>query len=302
MMKLIAATYSPMSEAGELNLNVIPEYSKFLRHNKISGVFINGSTGDFVSLSTQERREILNAWSRNRVDNFYLINHVGHTNLREAVALAADSVGKADAIAALAPYYFTPKTLDSLLEYCTQIAGAAPELPFYYYHIPVLTGVDMDMLEFSKRALQEIPNFAGLKFTEDNLEKFDAVRAFAGDTFEVYFGVDERFHSSLQAGATCWVGSTYNHLAPAYYKIAELKEAGLHEEAANLQQKAVRFVEILAGFGGFPGASKSFMRQLGQDMGASRFPHKTLLDSELKQVLEQFEPLGILPYLSETQP
>jgi N-acetylneuraminate lyase len=297
-MKLIAATYAPMSDTGELNLNVIPTYSNFLQHNKVSGVFINGSTGDFVSLSTHERREILNAWSGNRVDNFYLINHVGHTNLREAVALAADSVGKADAIAALAPYYFTPKTLESLLEYCRQIARAAPDLPFYYYHIPVLTGVNMDMLEFSKRALQEIPNFAGLKFTEDNLEKFEAVRTFAGDKFEIYFGVDERFHSSLHAGATCWVGSTYNHLAPAYLKIAELKKAGLDDKAADLQQKAVRFVEILTGFGGYSGASKSFMRHLGLDMGVSRYPHHTLTELELDQVLMEFEQLGILPYLA----
>ena len=59
------------------------------------------------------------------------------------------------------------------------------------------------------------------------------------------FGYDELFLPSLSLGANSWAGSTYNHLAPIYFKIKEYFDLGQMEKAANLQTKAIRFVEIL---------------------------------------------------------
>ena len=88
-MKFIAATYAPMTIAGALNPEVISLYGQFLRKNGVFGAFINGSTGDFVSLSTPERKQLLEFWVDRRPSDLYLINHVGHNNLLEAKELAA---------------------------------------------------------------------------------------------------------------------------------------------------------------------------------------------------------------------
>ena len=56
MKDLIAATYAPMYPDGTLKLDIIKTYGAFLKSNKVSGAFVNGSTGDFVSLSTNERK------------------------------------------------------------------------------------------------------------------------------------------------------------------------------------------------------------------------------------------------------
>ena len=85
MKNLIAATYTPMHKDGSLNLELIQAYGQFLKANKIAGAFSNGSTGDFVSLSTYERKQVVEAWSKNKPTDFYLTNHVGHTNLKEAL-------------------------------------------------------------------------------------------------------------------------------------------------------------------------------------------------------------------------
>ena len=136
---LIAAAYAPMKSDKTLNLEVIGDYGRFLKNNNVTGVFVNGSTGDFASLTIEERKQIIDCWAENRLKDFVLINHVGHTSLKEAKELATHSVGKVDAISALSPYYFKPPTLQSLVDYCSQIAACTPDLPFYYYHIPVLT-------------------------------------------------------------------------------------------------------------------------------------------------------------------
>ncbi|WP_291869607.1 dihydrodipicolinate synthase family protein [Maribacter sp.] len=297
--KLVAATYAPMHKDGSLNVSVIKDYSSFLIRNKVSGVFMNGSTGDFVSLSTEERKEITSAWAKNKSSDLYLIDHVGDPSLKVAKELSAYAADKVDAIAVLAPFYFRLNSMDKLVEYCKEVAACAPNLPFYYYHIPALSGADFNMLDFLKIASKEIPNLEGIKFTNNNLIDYLHCKNFENGKYNILFGFDEVFLSSLPLGAEGWVGSTYNHLAPLYYKIKELFEAGKMAEAAELQTKAIRFVEILNGKGGFNGVAKGFMRTLGVDCGPSRFPHTTLSNTEYDDIKEELENIGLLPFLSK---
>ncbi|MEW2922614.1 dihydrodipicolinate synthase family protein [Muricauda sp. ANG21] len=299
MKGIIAATYAPMHTNGLLNTDIILEYGRYLMSNGVSGAFVNGSTGDFVSLSTSERMKLIEAWSDLREDGFYVINHVGHTNLREAQELAGHSADMVDATAALPPFYFRPKTLNQLVNYCAEIASAAPDKPFYYYHIPVLTGVNLPMLAFVDSAKKRIPNFAGIKYTEDNLDDFKQCMEKGDDTMDMFFGIDEKYIDSVLVGSKSWVGSTYNHLAPLYHGVAKYASQGNFDAARKLQDKAIRFVQILEAMGGYHGGGKSFMRHLGLNMGPSRFPHRTFNDGQLLKALELFRKEGISEHFPE---
>lgn len=299
MKGIIAATYAPMHKNGLLNTDIIEDYCRFLISNGVSGAFVNGSTGDFVSLSTTERKELIAAWSQQRQKGFYLINHVGHTNLNEAVELADHSAYMVDATATLPPFYFRPKTLNDLVFYCKEIAQAAPNIPFYYYHIPVLTKVNLPMLEFIEKATEQISNFAGIKYTEDNLSDFEQCIKKGGEQLDMFFGIDEKYVNSLLVNAHGWVGSTYNHLAPLYREVANMAAMGDLEKAKKLQGKAIQFVQTLEAVGGYHGGGKSFMRFLGLDMGPSRFPHRTFDNGLLNQALESFEEMGLSGYFSK---
>ncbi|MFK8274641.1 dihydrodipicolinate synthase family protein [Capnocytophaga cynodegmi] len=298
MKSLIAATYAPMDSKGSVSTKIVPQYADFLKRNGVKGIFANGSTGDFASLSVEERKEIIEAWAEQKSPDFFITNHVGDINLNYAVELAKHSADKVDAISTLAPFYFKPN-LEKLIEYCKAIAEAAPNIPFYYYHIPDLTGANFDMTQFMQRAKEEIPTFAGLKFTQNNMIHFTQSRFYGNQQFNVLFGVDEAFLPSLPLGATGWVGSTYNHLAKLYLTIKENFEKGNNEFAADLQQKAIEFVNIVASYGGFNGGGKSFMRLLGIDCGCARYPHVTLTASQLQEIYSKLEKLGITEYLSK---
>ena len=92
--------------------------------------------------------------------------------MKVAKELASFASDKMDAIAALAPYYFKLRSVEKLIDYCKEISSSAPNLPFYYYHIPVLSGANINMFEFLKIASKQIPQFAGIKFTHNNLVDF----------------------------------------------------------------------------------------------------------------------------------
>ena len=186
-----------------------------------------------------------------------------------------------------------------MVEYCSSIASCAPNLPFYYYHIPDLSGADFKMIDFLDVVTKAIPNFAGIKFTKNNLIDYKYCLDFKDGAYDMLFGVDEIFISSLPLGAKGWVGSTYNHLAPLYYKIKESFENNDFQTAANLQTKAMLFVDILNAKGGFNGVAKGYMKTLGIDCGPSRFPHTTLTDDAYVEIKKELETIGLTPVMSQ---
>ncbi len=59
---LIAAPFAPMDEKGAVVLEKIAPYYNFLKKNNVKGAFINGSTGEGVSLTQKERMK--NGWKQ----------------------------------------------------------------------------------------------------------------------------------------------------------------------------------------------------------------------------------------------
>src|SRR5262249_26108109 len=140
---LVAATHTPFRADGQLNLTVVEKQAEHLLRTGVHTVFLGGSTGESHSLTVEERLALARRWSEVvRGSPLRLVVHVGSNCLADGLTLAAQaqSLGAA-AIAALAPSYFKPRSLDALVTCCAEIAGAAPALPFYFYDIPVLTGV-----------------------------------------------------------------------------------------------------------------------------------------------------------------
>ncbi|MCX7935226.1 MAG: dihydrodipicolinate synthase family protein, partial [Planctomycetota bacterium] len=232
---LIAAPFTPMLPDGGLHLAAIPAYADFLRRNGMIGVFVNGTTGEGQSLTTAERKAVADAWVA-AAKGLKVFVHVGHVSLAEAQDLAqhAQSVG-AFAIAACAPYFFKPASASALAQALAPIAAAAPNLPFYYYHIPAMTGVDVPVAAFLQAAAQSIPNLAGAKFTYENLLDFQLCLRAEGGRFDMLFGRDEFLLAGLALGAQGGVGSTYNFAAPLYVEIIAACKRGDFAAARDLQ-------------------------------------------------------------------
>lgn len=140
---MVAATFTPFDEHGELNLPKIEDYCKYLQRNGIHHIYVNGTTGEGASLTVDERKQIVEKWLSVAKGKLSVTVHVGSINIKESKELArhAQEVG-ADAIGALPSLFFKPQSLDALVDYCRLIAAEAPSLPFYYYHLPVFTGVE----------------------------------------------------------------------------------------------------------------------------------------------------------------
>jgi N-acetylneuraminate lyase len=294
---LVAAPFTPLRSDGALNLEAIPAYAQHLQRLGVVGAFICGTTGEGASLTLAERRAVAEKWRQAAPPGLRVIVHVGHTCLDDARELAAhaQAIG-ADSLAALAPYFFKPDSVAGLVEWCAQVAAAAPQLPFYYYHMPSMTGCSVLVADFLAAAAPRISSLAGIKFTFEDLEDFGRCLRFADGRYDVLFGRDELLHSALKLGARGAVGSTYNFAAPLYQRLIAAYDRGDDAAAVALQAKAVEMIKILVNGGGHPIANfKCLMRRVGVECGPARLP---LTDPTAEQAAAMLARLEVLDCLA----
>lgn len=271
---LISAPFTPFNENGELNLDLIPEYYASLKRNGVKGGFICGSTGEGVSLTFSEKVAVLKAWvalTRND-DDFVLMLFLGGTNIKECKELAAIAEQEgADAISFTSPYYFKPANVEQLVKCCAEIAAAAPNTAFYYYHIPVLTGGNYPMIDLLKAVDAVIPTFRGIKYTHEDFMDFLSCLNYSDRKYDMLWGRDENMLSSLVLGSKGAVGSTYNYAAPLYHELIAAFDAGDLEHANAKQQKSIDMITLLGKYGGIA-TGKAYMKLIGLDCGQFRLP------------------------------
>lgn len=294
---LIAAPFTPMNPDKSINLSRIPALYKNYLEQDIKGVFINGSTGEGLSLTTAERKAIAEAWKDEVSGDFKLFVHIGHTSLMEAKALAKHSADLGvSGISTVGPFYMRPQNVEELVEFCAEMAAEAPQTPFYYYHIPALTGVKFAMLYFLTAASKQIPTLAGIKFSDNDFMEYDRCQGYEEEKYDILFGVDELMVCGRLFGARGFVGSTYNLFPRLYYEIMEAFDAGNFKKARQLQTKSIAFVQAINKYG-YSGAAKSLMKFIGVDCGPVRQPLKNPEPAQMQQLESELQAIGFFDYV-----
>lgn len=297
---LIAAPFSPMHADGSLHLELISSYYNLLKANGNSGAFICGSTGEGVSLTLEEKKRVAEAWASATKgdDEFKVITLVGGTCLQDAVELAQHAQSIAlHAVSFTTPSYFKPVSVQLLAECCKTVADAVPQMPFYYYHIPVLTGVNFQMIELLAEVEEKISNFAGIKYTHEDFMDFLSCLRFSNGKYNMLWGRDENLLSALVLGAKGGVGSTYNYAAPLYANLIDAYNRGDIEEARSLQQHSINMIRLLGKYGGIA-TGKSYMKLIGLDCGEFRLPVRNMSSAQFKSFKEDVAALGFEEYCS----
>lgn len=293
---LIAAPHTPFDQHGQLWIDAIDQQARFLADQPVNGVFIGGSTGECTSLSIDERIQLCDRWVRSfGPSGKQIVVHVGTNCIPDSVELAAHAASlNVDGFAAFAPSYFRPTSVDALIEFLKPIALAAESTPFYFYDIPVLTRVELSMLDFLERAPIQIPNLNGLKYTNSNLVQLRECMDRFGDQFDFVFGCDEILMAGLSMGIRGAIGSTYNFAAPLYQKIITALQDGDNEAAREAQTASVKLVDALSDFD-FISASKAAMKIVGVDCGNPRPPLKSLNEQKIAALHRELAALHLVP-------
>ena len=293
---LIPAVLTPMDADGAIALDVVGAYTDRLIAAGAGGILVCGTTGEFPSLTIPERQAVAAAFVEATAGRVPVAVHVGANDLPGAQALTAHAaeIG-ADCIAAAPPCFLQPSGVDGVIDWCERVTAPAPELPFYYYHIPSMSGVELDMLAFLRAAQPRLGSLAGIKFTHEALDEYAmCIDEFAG-RLDILFGRDELLLPGLVVGATGAIGSGYNFAMPLYRALWTAFEAGDLAAARTCQCVGIELIGTLARYGYFAG-SKHCMKLLGLDLGQPRAPLGQLTAEQQTSLTAELEAMSFFDW------
>ncbi|XP_072047472.1 N-acetylneuraminate lyase-like [Amphiura filiformis] len=299
---LVAAVFTPFTANGDLNLPIIDSYVDQLVSDGVRNVFVCGTTGEGMSLTTEERMKVTEKWIESGKDKLdAVVVHVGSSNLRESQKLAqhAQDVGAA-AIASIPPVFYKAATIDHLVSFFKEISEAAPKIPFYYYHNPGITGVKFQLEDFlSALGRNPVPSFCGVKFCSTDLYDYGRSMVVCNNHIQIMYAVDEQALPSLTLGGDAFIGSTYNYAGRVSNRMIKFYNAGDMEGAKTEQFRNQAVVNVLMKYGGNVGTNKAMMRLARLDLGPPRAPVHTPSQEELKNMKQDLESIGFFKWNNE---
>ena len=238
---LMAPVFTPFLDDSSINYEIIEKYAGMLKVNGISAFLVNGTSGEGMSLSVDERKKVTEKWMEvcKKFDILVMVQISGCT-FSDVVELAKHAASlNVDGILCLPELYFKPKTVSQLVGYMKDISKYCEKIPLYYYHIPQFTQVDLNMASFMEVAKKEIPNFCGIKFTSGDLEKGLPCLEHG----QVFLGSDTLLCGAIALGFESAIMTTLNIHPDISIKIVEFMKEGNIQEARNHQMKLNKLVK-----------------------------------------------------------
>lgn len=218
---LTVPVLTPFEAGGAIDQPAFIRHLEFLAEKGVRRVLVNGTTGEFFSLSAAERRLLL-VLARRYFPGVVMF-HAGSDSLTQAIEEVkwAEDYGS-DAILALPPYYFAAAPREGIITFFQKLAEQT-SLPFILYNFPLHTGNPLDM-----EILSAVKHF-GLK---DSGGDFSLMHP----TTHYYVTEARRITEGYKAGAYGFFCGTAN-AEPELFVAIEQALRGRSENAADLQQQ-----------------------------------------------------------------
>ncbi|GLV64425.1 4-hydroxy-tetrahydrodipicolinate synthase [Bacillus mycoides] len=269
---------TPMDEFQEIDWKGVKQNVNYFIEKKVAGIIINGSTGEFVSLSKEERFNMVETVLKEVDGRIPVIVGTAAETTKETIEYTkhAEAHG-ADCALIINSYYCKPKE-EEIYFHFKEISNAV-NIPIMLYNNPFTSGVDMST-ELMLRIGKECENVTHIKESSGDIRKArDLVRQGEG-AFQVFCGSEDLVMESYLVGATGWVSVAGNIVPGLVTKMYEHFQNGELEKAWEINDAILPLCEFLEGSGKYVQIVKRSMELHGQVGGPSRYPRLGLTEEE----------------------
>jgi len=287
------ALVTPYTKNNEINEEVLRELTDFLIEKGVSGLVPVGTTGEFVYLSEEERKRVMDIVVDEANGRVPVIAGTGASSTLGALRLIkyAEDAG-ADAVLVVTPYYLRAADKGNF-QHFYELANST-DLPIILYNIPQCTGgfLSREVVE----DLAEIENIVGIKDSSGNLPYLMELLEKVGDRISILVGYDEVVLAALASGAKGMILASANVIPDRWVKLYEAVARGDLETARSIQISIQKLVRIFCRHGGNV-AVKEALKMMGFDVGKSRRPlvKGGVLSPEVREEIRlELEKLGIV--------
>lgn len=281
------ALITPFDSAGRFDPGAQARLIDILIARGADGFYITGSSAEALLLTADERKAVLEAAVEAVRGRCPIIAHVGCVDEAGTLALARHAAGcGVEAVAMVPPFYYSYPF--ERIEACVARVAEGVGLPLYYYHIPGLTHVELNLSQMER--ILSIPGVAGLKNTSLDM-RFVALAHAMGKA--AFCGMEHMLVAALSMGAVGAVGSSFNVMVEKFAAIQARFRSGDMAAALALQEEALADLRVLDASGGIP-AIKYVLEVLGLPCGAPRLPFERP-GPEVRKTLEAWAARRLTP-------
>lgn len=283
---------TPMLNQTEIDWEGYKKNIEYFINEGVAGIAMNGSTGEFVNLTKEERFQAVEMAVKQVNGRIPLVVGTAAENTLDAIEYTqqAEKAG-ADAALLINSYYAHP-TDEEVYEQFKAVAESV-DIPVMIYNNPHTTGVDIGTETILKVA-RDVKNITHVKESSGDMGKTrDIIRQGIPD-IEVFCGSEDLALESLLLGATGWIsvsGNTAPKVAIDIYNHIQNNEI---EEALALYDKLLPFCKFLEDSGKYVQITNRAMELKGLAGGPCRLPRLPLTEEEDKTLQEHMENLGVL--------
>ncbi|GAA0324395.1 4-hydroxy-tetrahydrodipicolinate synthase [Oceanobacillus oncorhynchi subsp. oncorhynchi] len=280
---------TPMNEDYSVNYDGLKENIQYYLDQKVSGIVVVGSTGEFASLDEAEKKEIVKIAGEVVKDTETdLLVGIADERTDKVLEYANHAESNyADGLLLINSYYMTP-TEEEAFEQFEEVNDHV-STPIMMYNNPFTANVNLEN-ETIYKIDKELDNVQYIKESSGDIRK---VRAVADNTDLVLFcGADDLALESFVLGATGWISVAANIAPNCAGRLYELVKAKNYDGAKKLYKDLLPLCEFLEDSGKYVQIVKKAMDLKGLNGGPSRKPRLGLTEEEitkLKGIMEKLD-------------
>jgi 4-hydroxy-tetrahydrodipicolinate synthase len=265
---IMPAMLAPFKRNLQLDIEGIKTNAKFFADAGCTGIVCNGSTGEAVNLSAEERVAVISATREAVGKKLIIIAGTGAPTTGAAVESTTDALkAGADAALVITPFNAIPNK-NGLYRHYAEIAQVG--IPVIVYNLPQHTGVEIDLGTLEK--LVKLSAVVGIKESSGNLSYFAEIIRRFGDNLTAFTGCDDLTYQAFTLGAPAAILALGNIAPRMLVQLFDLVANGRWTEARTIYFRLLPIAQAISSSINFPAPVKEAVKLLGRPSGPPRLP------------------------------
>ena len=263
------ALVTPFKKDLSIDFTALSKLVEFNLANGIDYLVINGTTGESVTVSKEERQRIVDVIVSVNKGRVPLVLGLGGNNTTAVIAeILSSDLTHIDAVLSVAPYYSKP-TQEGFYQHFKAIALASPK-PIILYNVPGRTSKNMDS-QTTLRLASDFNNIIAVKEAGNNVQQYLELIKNKPKDFLIISGDDDLALNVVLAGASGVISVIGQAFPKEFSTLIRLGLQGKNKEAYKLHYKLMDIISMIFSENN-PSGIKAVLQCLGITSNEVRLP------------------------------
>tara|TARA_Y100000991_G_scaffold47582_1_gene33940 strand:- start:495 stop:1379 length:885 start_codon:yes stop_codon:yes gene_type:complete len=237
------ALITPFKHNGEVDFEALSKIVEFNIQNGTDYLVISGTTGESVTITKEEKSEIIQKIIKTNAGRLPLVIGIGGNNTKEVVReLKNTDLTPFTAVLSVSPYYNKP-TQEGLYQHFKAVADAS-SIPIILYNVPGRTSKNMEP-ETTLRLARNINNIVAVKEAGNNLQQYFTLLENKPKDFLIISGDDDLVLDVVLKGGAGVISVIGQALVKDFSKMIHLGLKNERQAAKDLETKLMPIINLI---------------------------------------------------------